>query len=61
MIILCMMVYRLDRVEMRRWVASEVTYTAHDEAKNLLHHIDKDRVCHSIARKTFIPPYNVAY
>ena len=36
--------YRLDKVEMRGWVASDVTQQAHDEAKELLQRIDKDKV-----------------
>ena len=35
---------RLDRVEMRRWVTSDVTHQAHGEAKRLLSDVDKDKV-----------------
>ena len=38
------LLHRLDKVEMRGWVASDVTRQAHSEAKELLQRIDKDKV-----------------
>ena len=39
---------RLDRSEMRKWVATEVTHRAHSEASMLLSRADKDKVSHMI-------------
>lgn len=39
-----MVLCRLDRVEMRRWVTADMIEAAHSEAKKLLFHVDKDNV-----------------